>query len=87
MELATTVIISLILRMHFILKISGRIMWARQLFNHLQISMEKLAQYQELVKTVDGKRTIKNYNKIAAALTEYEVRVGLYFLFLRACAI
>ena len=58
-------------------KISGRIMWSRQLFSHLQMSMEKLSECKELMKTVDGKRIIKNYNRIAAALTEYEVCVFL----------
>ncbi|XP_076801600.1 dynein axonemal heavy chain 8-like [Clavelina lepadiformis] len=53
--------------------ISGRIMWARQLFRHLQISMDALALNAQLIRTDDGKRIVKSYNRVAAALTEYEV--------------
>ena len=41
--------------------------------------MEKLACYDELIKTTDGKRIVKNYNKVAAALTEYEVGNDVIF--------
>ena len=39
------------------------------------MSMDGLASNKDLMKTSDGKRIVKNYNRVAAALTEYEASV------------
>nr|XP_018669928.1 dynein heavy chain 5, axonemal-like isoform X1 [Ciona intestinalis]XP_026692815.1 dynein heavy chain 5, axonemal-like isoform X1 [Ciona intestinalis] len=53
--------------------ISGRILWSRQLYTHLEISMLALARNKDLMRTPEARKVVKNYNKVAAALTEYEI--------------
>uniref|UniRef100_H2ZG63 Uncharacterized protein n=1 Tax=Ciona savignyi TaxID=51511 RepID=H2ZG63_CIOSA len=53
--------------------ISGRILWSRQLYTHLEISMLALARNKDLIKTTEARKVVRNYNKVAAALTEYEI--------------
>ncbi|XP_039248303.2 dynein axonemal heavy chain 5-like isoform X1 [Styela clava] len=54
--------------------IAGKIMWARQLFRRIQQPMELLqAEAPDILKTVEGKKVIRNFNKIGKVLLEYEV--------------
>jgi len=53
---------------------TGRIFWARQLFSRIEGPMVVLQQYAaELLCTVEGKRIIKNYNKLGHVLMEFEM--------------
>nr|XP_033785734.1 dynein heavy chain 5, axonemal isoform X1 [Geotrypetes seraphini] len=53
--------------------IAGRISWARQLFHRIQQPMELFQQLPMVLQTEDAKRIIRNYNKVAKVLLEYEV--------------
>jgi len=52
---------------------AGRIIWARQLYQRISIPIKLLQDKIDLNKTDDGKQLIKNFNKIAEALLQYEV--------------
>ncbi len=52
---------------------SGKIMWSRQLFKHLEAPMEKLKARNGLFDGAQGKALVRKYNRIALVLTEYEV--------------
>ncbi|XP_054020248.1 dynein axonemal heavy chain 5 [Dryobates pubescens] len=53
--------------------IAGKIMWARHLFQRIKEPMESFQQHPAILQTADGKRIIRNYNKVAKVLTEFEV--------------
>ncbi|XP_039592867.1 dynein heavy chain 5, axonemal isoform X2 [Polypterus senegalus] len=53
--------------------ISGKILWARQLFRRIQDPMELFQQQPSVLQTAEAKRIIRNYNKVAKVLLEYEV--------------
>ncbi|XP_051466218.1 dynein axonemal heavy chain 5 [Apus apus] len=53
--------------------IAGKILWARHLFHRIQEPMESFQQHPAVLQTPDGKRVIRNYNKVARALMEFEV--------------
>ncbi|XP_078395203.1 dynein axonemal heavy chain 5 [Cetorhinus maximus] len=53
--------------------IAGKIVWARQLFNKIQEPMELFQQQPEILQTADAKRIVRNYNKVAKVLLEFEV--------------
>ncbi|XP_043921723.1 dynein axonemal heavy chain 5-like [Protopterus annectens] len=53
--------------------ISGKILWARQLFRKIQEPMDLFQQHPTLLQTADGKRIVRNYNKVAKVLLEFEV--------------
>ena len=53
--------------------ISGRIMWSRQLFHHLQELVDKLKGRADLQHTPQWKAVVKKYNRLATMLTEYEI--------------
>ncbi|XP_042662867.1 dynein axonemal heavy chain 5 isoform X2 [Tyto alba] len=53
--------------------IAGRILWARHLFHRIQEPMESFQQHPAVLRTPDGKRVIRNYNKVAKVLMEFEV--------------
>ncbi|XP_067868157.1 dynein axonemal heavy chain 5 isoform X2 [Heterodontus francisci] len=53
--------------------VSGKIMWARQLFRKIDVPMKFLKSNVEILKTPEMKKVIKNYNKMAAVLLEFEV--------------
>uniref|UniRef100_A0A8B9EBA4 Dynein axonemal heavy chain 5 n=1 Tax=Anser cygnoides TaxID=8845 RepID=A0A8B9EBA4_ANSCY len=53
--------------------IAGRILWARHLFQRIQEPMESFQQHPSVLQTPDGKRVIRNYNKVAKVLMEFEV--------------
>ena len=51
----------------------GKIAWARQLFRKIQEPMEYFQKYPEVLKEEEAKKIVKNYNKTAKVLIEYEV--------------
>ena len=51
----------------------GKISWARQLFRHIQDPMEIFQQQHKLLDGPESKKIIKNYNKLAKVLLEFEV--------------
>uniref|UniRef100_A0A8C8BAJ8 Dynein axonemal heavy chain 5 n=1 Tax=Otus sunia TaxID=257818 RepID=A0A8C8BAJ8_9STRI len=53
--------------------IAGKILWARHLFRRIQEPMESFQQHPAVLQTPDGKRIIRNYNKVAKVLVEFEV--------------
>ena len=53
--------------------IAGKIMWARQMFRRIQEPMEHLKNYPEILQGDDSKRIVRNYNKVAKVLLEFEV--------------
>ncbi|KAM4704637.1 dynein axonemal heavy chain 5 [Rhinophrynus dorsalis] len=53
--------------------VAGKILWARQLFHRIQSPMALFQQHPTVLQTEDAKRIIRNYNKVAKVLLEYEV--------------
>uniref|UniRef100_A0A4W3HHM2 Dynein, axonemal, heavy chain 5 n=1 Tax=Callorhinchus milii TaxID=7868 RepID=A0A4W3HHM2_CALMI len=53
--------------------IAGKILWARQLFHKVQEPMGHFQQQLSILQTVDAKRIIRNYNKVAKVLLEFEM--------------
>ena len=53
--------------------IAGKIMWARQLYRKIQEPMESFQGYEQVLKTEEAKKIVKNYNKTAKVLIEYEL--------------
>ncbi|KAM9386572.1 dynein axonemal heavy chain 5 [Phaethornis superciliosus] len=53
--------------------IAGKILWARHLFHRIQEPMESFQRRPAALQTPDGKRVIRNYNKVAEVLMEFEV--------------
>ena len=52
--------------------ISGRISWARQLYRRITTPIKQLSKKPEILKSEDGKNVVKNYNRMASVLLEYE---------------
>ncbi|NWQ86048.1 DYH5 protein, partial [Burhinus bistriatus] len=53
--------------------IAGKILWARHLFHRIEEPMESFQQHPAVLQTPEGKHIIRNYNKVAKALVEFEV--------------
>ncbi|KAM9637240.1 dynein axonemal heavy chain 5 [Morphnus guianensis] len=53
--------------------IAGKILWARHLFHRIQEPMESFQRRPAVLRTPDGKRIIRSYNRVAKVLTEFEV--------------
>lgn len=53
--------------------IAGKILWARQLFHRIQEPMDLFQQHPTVLQTGDAKRIVRNYNKVAKVLLEFEV--------------
>ena len=53
--------------------ITGKIAWARQLFRRIQEPMEAFQQHPTILQGGEAKRIIKNFNKLAKVLLEFEV--------------
>ncbi|XP_074645893.1 dynein axonemal heavy chain 5-like [Tubulanus polymorphus] len=53
--------------------IAGKIAWARHLFRKIEIPMKFFKKKTELLSTPDGKKVVRNYNKMAAVLMEFEM--------------
>ncbi|XP_019735638.1 dynein heavy chain 5, axonemal [Hippocampus comes] len=53
--------------------VSGRIMWARQLYSRIQGPMDLFQKHTGVLSTPEAKKIIRNYNRLAAVLLEYEI--------------
>ncbi|GFO43348.1 dynein heavy chain 5, axonemal [Plakobranchus ocellatus] len=53
--------------------IGGKISWARQLFRRIQGPMEVFQRHGNLLQGQEAKKIVKNYNKIAKVLLEFEM--------------
>ncbi|KXJ25255.1 Dynein heavy chain 5, axonemal [Exaiptasia diaphana] len=53
--------------------IAGKIAWARQMYRRIQEPMELFQRYPAILQTSEGKKIIKNYNKMAKVLLEFEL--------------
>ncbi|KAF4087596.1 hypothetical protein AMELA_G00072460 [Ameiurus melas] len=53
--------------------IAGKILWARQLYRRIQEPMELFQQHPGVLDTAEAKRIIRNYNRVAKVLLEFEV--------------
>ncbi|KAK3588116.1 hypothetical protein CHS0354_012173 [Potamilus streckersoni] len=53
--------------------VTGKIAWVRQLTQRIQDPMEIFMLHADCMKGEDSKRIIRNYNRVAKALMEYEV--------------
>ena len=51
----------------------GKVAWSRQLFRRIQEPMEAFQVHPLIMSSVDGRKVIKNYNKLAKTLLEFEV--------------
>ncbi|KAM7382615.1 hypothetical protein PAMP_002338 [Pampus punctatissimus] len=53
--------------------VAGRIMWARQLYSRIQGPMDLFQQHPGVLSTPEAKRVIRNYNRVARVLLEFEM--------------
>ncbi|KAM6935220.1 dynein axonemal heavy chain 5 isoform 1-T1 [Lycodopsis pacificus] len=53
--------------------VAGRIIWARQLSSRIQAPMDLFQQHPGVLSTPEAKRIIKNFNRIARVLLEFEM--------------
>ena len=53
--------------------LTGRIAWARQLSRRIEQPMLAFEQHPSILKNVEAKKMIKNYNKLTKVLLEYEI--------------
>uniref|UniRef100_H3AFE6 Dynein axonemal heavy chain 5 n=1 Tax=Latimeria chalumnae TaxID=7897 RepID=H3AFE6_LATCH len=53
--------------------VAGKIMWARQLYRKIDYPMKFLKNKPDLLKTIEMKKVIQNFNKMAAVLVEFEL--------------
>lgn len=53
--------------------LSGKVAWARQLGHHLEQPIARLQARPALLDSGPGRAMVRRYNKIALALTEYEI--------------
>ncbi|XP_063344566.1 dynein axonemal heavy chain 5 isoform X2 [Pelmatolapia mariae] len=53
--------------------VAGQIMWARQLYSRIQGPMDLFQQHPGVLSTSEAKRIIKNFNRVARALLEFEM--------------
>ncbi|XP_062848702.1 dynein axonemal heavy chain 5 [Trichomycterus rosablanca] len=53
--------------------IAGKILWARQLYRRIQEPMDLFQQHDGVLNTAEAKRIIRNYNRVAKVLLEFEV--------------
>ena len=57
--------------------VAGRIAWARQLYEVIDKPMQALGSQKHILNTPEGRKVVKNFNRMAAVLVEFEV--GLRF--------
>ncbi|XP_070190341.1 dynein axonemal heavy chain 5-like isoform X2 [Littorina saxatilis] len=53
--------------------VAGRIAWSRQLYRKIEIPMRVFKSKAEIIKNPEAKKIIRNYNKMAGVLLEYEM--------------
>uniref|UniRef100_A0A3Q2U2R5 Dynein axonemal heavy chain 5 n=1 Tax=Fundulus heteroclitus TaxID=8078 RepID=A0A3Q2U2R5_FUNHE len=54
--------------------VAGRIMWARQLYSRIQGPMDLFKKHEGVLSTAEAKAIIRNFNRVARILLEYEMR-------------
>ncbi|XP_061445335.1 dynein axonemal heavy chain 5 isoform X5 [Rhineura floridana] len=52
---------------------AGKILWARQLFHRIQEPMSLFQKHPTVLQTAEAKPIIRNYNRVAKVLLEFEV--------------
>ncbi|CAB4042276.1 Dynein heavy chain 5, axonemal, partial [Paramuricea clavata] len=53
--------------------VAGKITWSRQLFRRIHEPMKVFRRYPEVLKGDEAKRIVRNFNKMASVLVEFEV--------------
>ncbi|XP_056299693.1 dynein axonemal heavy chain 5 isoform X1 [Pseudoliparis swirei] len=53
--------------------VAGRVMWARQLSSRIQGPMDLFQKHPGVLSTPEAKRIIKNFNRVARVLLEFEI--------------
>ncbi|KAG9276172.1 dynein heavy chain 5, axonemal [Astyanax mexicanus] len=53
--------------------VAGKILWSRQLYLRIEEPMKLFQQHPNVLATPEAKRIIRNYNRVAKTLVEYEV--------------
>ncbi|XP_023932721.1 dynein heavy chain 5, axonemal [Lingula anatina] len=53
--------------------VSGKIAWARQLYRKIEYPMKVFKKRPEILRNNEAKKVIRNYNKMAAVLMEFEM--------------
>ncbi|XP_037533193.1 dynein heavy chain 5, axonemal [Nematolebias whitei] len=53
--------------------VAGRIMWVRHLYSRIQGPMDRFQEHPKVLSTPEAKRIIKNFNRVARVLLEYEI--------------
>ncbi|KAK1345311.1 hypothetical protein QTO34_014022 [Cnephaeus nilssonii] len=53
--------------------IAGKILWARQLFHRIQQPMQLFQQHPSVLRTAEARPVIRDYNRVAKVLLEFEV--------------
>ena len=53
--------------------ISGRITWSRQLYRRITNPIKQLSKRSDILKSEEGKQVVRNYNRMAQVLLEYEM--------------
>ncbi|XP_071801151.1 dynein axonemal heavy chain 5-like isoform X2 [Asterias amurensis] len=53
--------------------VAGKITWARQLYRKIDTPMRAFKRKPEVLRTQEAKKIIRNFNKMAAVLLEYEL--------------
>ncbi|XP_072165822.1 dynein axonemal heavy chain 8-like [Diadema setosum] len=54
--------------------VAGKISWARQLFRKIQEPMDIIKEVPAVMKSNDAKKIVRNYNRTATVLMEFEIR-------------
>lgn len=52
---------------------AGKILWARQLFHRIQEPMNLFQKHPTVLQTEEAKPIIRNYNRVAKVLLEFEI--------------
>lgn len=53
--------------------VSGAISWARQLYRRIETPMKQFKSNTRVLESIESKKHIRNYNKLARALIEFEL--------------
>ncbi|XP_028415244.1 dynein heavy chain 5, axonemal-like [Dendronephthya gigantea] len=53
--------------------VAGKITWSRQLFRRIHEPMKVFRRYPDVLKGDEAKRIVRNFNKMASVLVEFEV--------------
>lgn len=53
--------------------VAGKILWVRQLYRRIQEPMDLFQEHPGVLATPEAKRIIRNYNRVAKVLLEFEM--------------